>query len=899
MSKKKKMLFVIMNFLLLLLFSVPVFAETGTVHSGTNEETQNYPWNYATVIDSYLTECADGTLMRVQYVASESQVIVEYYDENYELLDMKEIPQELPIFGGFYAMNDSYYLVTGQTNHEESADVEVYRITKYDTKWNRLESAGLYDCNTTIPFDAGSLRMDSEGKYLMIRTCHEMYTAEDGYNHQANVTIQLDTESMEITDSYTKVMNNSYGYVSHSFNQFIRIDDKKIAALDHGDAHPRSLVLCLYPTDVSKGKFASSGVKCVDVLGFPGEIGANRTGATVGGFEVSEQTYLVAGTSIIQDDIYASRSTQNAFLASVDKTTNKVTFEWLTDYEEGETSVNTPQLVKISDDRFLILWSRNNAVYYTECDGNGTTAEKVYCIEQGNLSDCKPIVKEDSLIWYVWKNGKIAFYEINLNRIGKPQVTILEDEWKTTNIFCADGTHNIEKKTEKAATCTEDGYSEHWGCTICGMGFADENGTVQLKEHEYLYPAGHQYVKVSQNGNLAHLQCSVCKAETDKGVFTSLTAFWNENGGNSYSTAVSPNRAAGTKLYSLIEYGETGTGDEIVIEISDPDIANYIKTSSYYDDQQLGYFEFSKTGEVTITIRSRWNPDLKKVKTFTVTCSDHDWETEYTIDEEPTCTKGGSKSIHCQNCEAVKDVTEIGALDHNWSTEWLYDERDHWYGCSRCSLKKDLAEHYGGTGSGAVICEGCGHAYEKNGGRHPFIDVFESDWFDSAVQYMYDEHIMTGMSEVVFGPYGQLSRAQFAVMLYRLEGEPEVAYTAKYPDIVDGTWYTKAVMWASENGIITGYLDGNFGPVDLITREQMATIMHRYAKSKGYDMSGEVSLDPFTDQATVSPFAKEAMQWTAGTGVITGKDNGTRLAPQEHAARAECALIFMRFMEKY
>ena len=125
------------------------------------------------------------------------------------------------------------FLITGQTNKEQSADVEVVRITKYDKDWNRISSTGLYDCNTTVPFDAGSCRMDMLEKYLMIRTSHEMYASDDGYNHQANMTIQVDTDTMTITDSYYGVMNTGWGYASHSFNQFIKMEGNNIIAVDH------------------------------------------------------------------------------------------------------------------------------------------------------------------------------------------------------------------------------------------------------------------------------------------------------------------------------------------------------------------------------------------------------------------------------------------------------------------------------------------------------------------------------------------------------------------------------------------------------------------------------------------------------------------------------------------
>ena len=155
-----------------------------------------------------------------------------YFDSSFTITGRKIVPQELPLFGGFYEMNGNYYILSGQTNKNESDSVEVYRITKYTKDWNLVASCGLYGENTTVPFDAGSARMAAYGDYLMIRTSHEMYKSKkDGYNHQANVTIQVDTSAMKVTDSYTKVMNVSFGYVSHSFNQFIQMENGKIVRL--------------------------------------------------------------------------------------------------------------------------------------------------------------------------------------------------------------------------------------------------------------------------------------------------------------------------------------------------------------------------------------------------------------------------------------------------------------------------------------------------------------------------------------------------------------------------------------------------------------------------------------------------------------------------------------------
>lgn len=180
-----------------------------------------------------------------------------------------------------------------------------------------------------------------------------------------------------------------------------------------------------------------------------------------------------------------------------------------------------------------------------------------------------------------------------------------------------------------------------------------------------------------------------------------------------------------------------------------------------------------------------------------------------------------------------------------------------------------------------------------------FKDVSPNDWFYSSVMYVNKNGLMTGLNETEFGPVQSLARAQFAMILYRMNGSPAVDYTNKFKDVAAGIWYTDPIMWASNKGVVTGYSNGNFGPGDNINREQMAVMMYRYAKSQGYDVSASVALANYKDGSNVSGFAKQAMQWCVAEGIITGKYNGTQLDPQGNALRAECATIIRRFVEKY
>ena len=381
----------------------------------------------ASPIGSYLVDIGNGNMMRVQFDYDSSNIYVEYYDSQYNVTGVRQLAPELPIYGGFYSGSDAYYIVTGQKNEEESDTVECYRITKYDKNWNRIGSAGLYDCNTFLPFRAGCVRMTEADGYLFVRTSHQMYLSSDGLRHQANVTIQFDENKLVITDSYTDVMNSKYGYVSHSFNQFIKTEGNHLVAVDHGDAYPRSIVLTEYQTDFTNGQFISNmnywknPCKSTDLFEFTGEIGDNATGASVGVFEVTDSAYLVAANSINQEDTSDDRSRhdyRNVCIVGKSKRDGHTFVNWLTNLE-GDLSATTPYLVKINDNKYLVMWSYQKrsvgAIDYTYIDADGSQISPVYTMN-GMLSDCEPVYINDTVVWYTSdSDGNVTFYGVDSN----------------------------------------------------------------------------------------------------------------------------------------------------------------------------------------------------------------------------------------------------------------------------------------------------------------------------------------------------------------------------------------------------------------------------------------------------------------------------------------------------
>lgn len=180
-------------------------------------------------------------------------------------------------------------------------------------------------------------------------------------------------------------------------------------------------------------------------------------------------------------------------------------------------------------------------------------------------------------------------------------------------------------------------------------------------------------------------------------------------------------------------------------------------------------------------------------------------------------------------------------------------------------------------------------------GIHPFTDVSDTAWYSDAVQYVYEHDMMVGTSSTKFSPDSPTSRGMIVTILHRLEGLPSATGTA-FSDVPAGQWYTDAVAWASANNIVNGYGNGNFGPNDPITREQMAAILNRYATYKGYDTGTASSISGFSDASRVNSYAVESMCWAVGNGLISGTGNNA-LAPNGNATRAQVATILMRFCE--
>lgn len=183
--------------------------------------------------------------------------------------------------------------------------------------------------------------------------------------------------------------------------------------------------------------------------------------------------------------------------------------------------------------------------------------------------------------------------------------------------------------------------------------------------------------------------------------------------------------------------------------------------------------------------------------------------------------------------------------------------------------------------------------------RFPFTDVVAGTWYYGAAAYAYNNGLFAGMTPTTFAPNATMTRAMLVSVLWRLAGEPAPKAPNTFVDVPDGAWYTDAVTWAAENGVVSGIGGSRFDPSGFVTREQTAEILYNYAHSKGYDVSARADLTTFPDAASVSGWAEEALSWANAAGLINGtvRDGQTILDPQGSASRAQVAMILMNYVE--
>ncbi len=391
---KKRLLFRFFAFCVMLsVLSVSAMAAGTTPYPSSNIHSQDYQL-CARPVFSYLYANENDGLTRIEYLENTNTVLVEDYNHHFTLEYARTIPMELPIWGGFYAGKDHHYFIFGQTNEAEDDSREVLRVVKYSKAWVRLGAASLYGANTTVPFEAGSLRCAEYDGMLYIHTAHEMY-AVDEIHHQANLSIAVREKDMTVTDSYHIVSNMTYGYVSHSFNQFVLTDQEhNIVTIDQGDSHPCSVVLMRYASAKAGGEQFSGRVNSSTVQDLESPSIRIVKEVSVGGFAETAKGYITA-YNCTGDSYYGPR---DIYLGYTDKTSLTTTTIRLTVNADSLTPVLAPNGLCGG----YILWEEADSlgtIRYAAYDSEGNVGATLTV--QGSLSDCQPICYKGKLIWYV------------------------------------------------------------------------------------------------------------------------------------------------------------------------------------------------------------------------------------------------------------------------------------------------------------------------------------------------------------------------------------------------------------------------------------------------------------------------------------------------------------------
>lgn len=411
--------------------------ETKTLYQGdtiySDEASSTFDrWN--STLTTYLIDNQDRTKSVIAANKEKKIVTLADYDLDNQLISEKAIDFELPIFGAFYQGKQYNYIAFGQENREENDAKEVIRIVRYDQNFNRIDSVSITggDSFTIAPFEASCGRMSENGNELVLHTSRLRYTTTDGLNHQSQLTIILNTQTMTVTNYLGRFQAN---HVSHSFDQYVRFDGVNHVLIDHGDAYPRSIVL---------NKESGTTYEDVSLFDIPGTIGANCTGVSVGGFEISANHYVVAMNTIDHSKVtqYTSyemigldRDQRDILLCLLPKNSlNSADVKQITlaKYVDTDKIGSVPKLVKITDDQLMVLWqefsiinksdTETGALKYVLIDGDGNRTGDIQSISGFKLGESDPQLIDSEVVWCTHEEGLRKLYAIPLS--GSPKISI-------------------------------------------------------------------------------------------------------------------------------------------------------------------------------------------------------------------------------------------------------------------------------------------------------------------------------------------------------------------------------------------------------------------------------------------------------------------------------------------
>ena len=793
----------------------------------TNKWANEYSWNWASTVKSNLTELSDGRYERVEWVSD--ALYVEHYSDSYRFLDAAKITASTytptgatqVIWGGYFAGSQFNFVVTGQSNDNDSDSIVVMRVTKYSKNWNYLGNVEYSGINTYDPFSGGSLRMTEMNGELWIRTCHEMYKTSDGYHHQANMTFRIRESDLSKIDSETNVWNfdsSPMGYVSHSFNQFIVSTGSKIYSADHGDAYPRAIVA----KDITPG----GSKQAYYFINFKGQTGNNYTGSTLNGFETANNgaSLIAAGTITDQNKAYSGGSSgaKNIWIGVAPTDGSQVSIKYLTNYEfDGNTTATDPALVKINENRFLALWSTtatndstHGPVRYVFIDGQGNTVSPVYNMN-GALSDCQPIVAGDNVVWYTtggsdnwWSSSEEAptFYTINTSN-GQSAAHDATQSHVVT--FDSNGGSSVQSQNVRVgATATQPATPTRTGYTFQGWYTAKNGGT---------------------------------RYDFDKDVTGDITlyAHWTVN---SYTLTFDGNGGKPTETSRTVAYGSpygtmpTATRTGYTFE-------------GWYTAKSGGSQVYMGTvmGASNATVYAHWTAN-----TYTAT-----------FDSNGGSAAASQKVQYGSRISRPADPTRTGYTFQGW-----YTAKN---GGTRYDFDKDVTGNVTLYARWAVITFRDVTSSTPHSADIAWIAEagISTGWKEQDGSYTF-----RGMDTV--------KRQDMAAFLRRLAARDNITDAAtwkptekdwnRFSDVNRNTPHAEDILWLAHAGISTGYPDSTFRGMVSVYRQDMAAFLHRLTLLAGKG-SGAASQN-FSDVTDATPHASD-IRWLGGSGIAQGYPDGT------------------------
>jgi len=755
----------------------------------------------------------------------------------------------------------------------------------------------------------------------------------------------VDTSKMEITDSWYRVMNISYGYVSHSFNQFVVADNNHMVTVDHGDAYPRSAVLFKYRSPITTGVFMAgmSTGDYVDLMTYAGSIGANATNASIGGLEVSSTHYLVAGNSAAQET--DSQRTRNIYVASSSRDNiSNTAVHWLTSLEEtGSYTLTTPKLVDLKNDTFMVLWADTgtnysyvnpDTVYWTIVDHEGNPITETMT-GNGILTNCDPVVYNNKVVWYMHSGNNVYFEEIDLSKNTLEMIQAKRTDWKEVVKITPNKTNLYLALNE---SFTLDAVIEPEDADDPALYFTSMDPSIAtVSSYGYVTPEalGETVIRIStSNGVYADCKVTVVPAVTGMRYSTLYTVM--ETGETqTWNVTVSPEEAQ--------PYLRFMTSDPSVLAISQDGVVTAVGTGTATVKAAVGQWGVTYTITVTegehihnyVAQSWEWSPDYANAN-VTLVCTEDSMHT-LTIPAsvtstrtEPTCTSEG-KIVYTASAFAegktftdTKTVT-LPKTSHSYVLkEWNWSEDAKSasalfvceYDSSHTQTVNATVTVNSNTATATVVFEGKTYTSTKKTGEPSPVSISlnktslematqtntkltaiiqPSDADQSAIWTSSDENIATvdSTGKVTALRYGKVTITAISKADSSLRASCTIQ--TRFYDVNDSAkYYYKPVYWAADNGITTGYDKVYFGPQQNCTRRELSIFLWRLAGKPA--ASGSL---PFSDTGKYAKTTDsyKAILWCYTNGIVKGYSDGT-FKPDNPIVRKDTMIMLYRLAKK-